>query len=230
MVPKLLVPDALAAVLRSEIFRPPDPSRRPSRPDTSSASDFDQNVSWPSSVETACCCVSGCFATQSMSAWSCSGSLVCVLVKMDQIRAVRSQLPLTSTPPLGAKARDETGPSCPDSWSRSCPVCTDQMWMSNESRDPAATTSPLGSTAMHENESLVGAVKVLKLRYRMRSHARMDPSKLEVKRTFPFLANSQPVTPLVCSVKVTMQKPDSISHTLILPSSAVVMMRWPSGE
>src|SRR3569833_2642943 len=118
MVPKLLVPDALAAVLRPEIFRPPDTSRRPSRPDTCSASDIDQNVSWPSSVETASCCESGRTATQSMSAWSCSGSLVCVLVKMDQILAVRSLLPLAGAPPGGAGAGGGAGPAGPDSGAR----------------------------------------------------------------------------------------------------------------
>src|SRR5688572_13191827 len=102
--------------------------------------------------------------------------------------------------------------------------------MSKESREPAATTSPLGSTAMQENDNLVGAVNVRKFRKRIKSHARIDPSRLEVKSTLPFFANSHPVTPLVCSVKVTMQNPDSMSHTLILPSSAVVTMRRPSGE
>ena len=91
-------------------------------------------------------------------------------------------------------------------------------------------TSPLGSTAILENDNLVGAVKVLKFRYLIRSHALMEPSKLAVNKTFPLFANSQAVTPLVCSVKVTIQKPDWTSQTLILPSSAVVIMRWPSGE
>ncbi len=104
------------------------------------------------------------------------------------------------------------------------------MCTSKESSEPAQTTSPLGSTATDEKDSLVGAVKVLKLRYRIRSQARIEPSKLAVNRTLPLLANSQAVTPLVCSVKVTTQKPDFTSQTFILPSSAVVMIRCPSGE
>src|SRR5277367_5402120 len=55
MVLKLLVPAAFAAVRRSLILRPPDTSLRPSTPDCCSASDTDQNVSWPSSVDTASC-------------------------------------------------------------------------------------------------------------------------------------------------------------------------------
>ena len=91
--------------------------------------------------------------------------------------------------------------------------------------DPAQTTSPLGSTANEEKDNLVGAVNVLKFRYRIKSHALTEPSKLAVNKTFPLLANSQAVTPLVCSVKVTMQNPEFTSQTLIFPSSAVVMMR-----
>src|SRR5687768_1253235 len=45
MVLKALVPVILAAVLRSENFRPPDTSRRPSIPPVWLASDIDQNVS-----------------------------------------------------------------------------------------------------------------------------------------------------------------------------------------
>src|SRR5690349_17980452 len=104
------------------------------------------------------------------------------------------------------------------------------MRTSKESRDPAATTSPLGSTAMQENDSLLGAVNVLKFLYLIRSHALTEPSRLDVKRTLPFFANSHAVTPLVCSVNVTMQNPDSTSHTLIFPSSATVTIFRPSGE
>src|SRR5689334_1610397 len=97
--------------------------------------------------------------------------------------------------------------------------------MSNESMEPAHTTSPLGSTASDEKDSLEGAVKVRKLRYLIRSHALTEPSKLAVNSTLPLLANSHAETPPRCSVKVTMQKPELTSHTLILPSSAAVMMR-----
>src|ERR1700733_7288970 len=96
--------------------------------------------------------------------------------------------------------------------------------------EPAQTTSPVGSTAKQENERRVGAVKVRKFRYLIRSQALIDPSRLDVKSTLPCLANSHAVTPLVCSVKVTMQNPDLTSHTLILPSSAVVTIFCPSGE
>src|ERR1700753_2763445 len=101
--------------------------------------------------------------------------------------------------------------------------------MSKESREPAQTTSPDGSTAKQEKDRRVGAVNVRKFRYRMRSHALTEPSKLAVKSTFPFFANSQAVTPLVCSVKVTIQNPDLTSQTFIFPSSAVVIIRCPSG-
>jgi hypothetical protein len=104
------------------------------------------------------------------------------------------------------------------------------MWISNESREPAQTTSPLGSTAKQDQDNRVGAVKVRKFRYLIKSHALMDPSRLDVKRTLPRFANSQAVTPLECSVKVTMQNPELTSQTLIFPSSAVVMIFCPSGE
>jgi hypothetical protein len=94
--------------------------------------------------------------------------------------------------------------------------------MSNESKEPAQTTSPLGSTAKEEKESRDGAVNVRKFRYLVRSHALTEPSRLAVKRTFPLFANWHAVTPLLCSVKVAIQKPELISHTLTLPSSAVV--------
>ena len=78
--------------------------------------------------------------------------------------------------------------------------------------------------------SLLGAVNVRKQRYLMRSNARTLPSNDAVNKTLPLFANSQAVTPEVCSVKVTMQKPLAASHTLILPSSAQVMILSPEGE
>jgi hypothetical protein len=102
--------------------------------------------------------------------------------------------------------------------------------MSKESMEPAHTTSPLGSTANDENDNLDGAVNVRKFRYLIKSQALTEPSRLAVNRTFPRLANSQADTPPMCSVNVTTQKPELTSQTLILPSSAAVMMRWPSGE
>jgi len=187
-------------------------------------------VTWPSSVLTATCRESGRKDTRKTSDWSWRGSLVWVLVKRLQIRTVLSQLPDARHRPSGAKLSDTTGPSWPESSSSNCPVCTFQTWMSKLSRLPAHTISPLGSTASVENCNLLVAVKVRKLRYRTRSQARTLPSRDAVNKTLPRFANSQAVTPDVCSVKVIMQKLDVASQTLILPSSAVVITRWPSGE
>ena len=124
---KALVPATLAAVLRSDILRPPETSRRASTPFSCAASETFQNVSCPSSVVTAICFESGRKATDRISAMSCSGSLVCVRAKMFQTRTVLSQLPLTSVPASGENDKDDTGPSWPDSLSSSWPVWTDQM-------------------------------------------------------------------------------------------------------
>ena len=67
------------------------------------------------------------------------------------------------------------------------------MWISNESREPAQTTSPLGSTAKQDQDNRVGAVKVRKFRYLIKSHALMDPSRLDCEKdvaSFRKLASS----------------------------------------
>ena len=61
--------------------------------------------------------------------------------------------------------------------SRSFPVCTDHRKTSKESVDPAATTSPEGSTAKFEDCTGEGEVNVQKLRYRMRSYVSTVPSR-----------------------------------------------------
>ena len=77
---------------------------------------------------------------------------------------VLSQEPLAITLPVGEKAKELMGPSWPANTSSNLPVCTDHRKISNESVEPAATTSPLGSTAKHENWTGEGDVNVLKLR------------------------------------------------------------------
>lgn len=166
-------------------------------------------MSCPSKVETATCFPSGRTATRRTSACNCNDSLYWLRLKILHSRTVWSQLPLITTPPKGANANDEIGASCPANPSSHWPVWTDQIWISNESREAAQTTSPLGSTARQEKDKRDGAVKVLKFRYLIKSQALIDPSRLEVKNTlFPFVANSQPVTPEECSVNVAAWNPD----------------------
>ena len=74
-------------------------------------------------------------------------------------------------------------------------------------------TSPAGSTAREANCTGWGAVMVRKLRYLTKSKARTVPSKLALMTTLPLGRNVTAVTGLVCSEKVTKQKPDCTFHT-----------------
>lgn len=65
----------------------------------------------------------------------------------------------------GLKARLQTGPSCPARISRRRPSLSDQRKISNTSCPPAATNSPLESTATQASWTGRGVVKVRKLRY-----------------------------------------------------------------
>ena len=61
----------------------------------------------------------------------------------------------------GEKASDVTGPSWPASTSSSLPVCIDHRKISNESSEPATTSSPDESSASDTNDNGLGVVNVL---------------------------------------------------------------------
>src|SRR5712675_447303 len=106
----------------------------------------------------------------------------------------------------------------------------DHRKTSNESVEPAVMTSPLGSTAKHENCTGDGEVNVRKLRYRIRSNARTVPSREAENNTWPCEANWTADTEAVCWENVMTQNPDRVFHNLTLPSSPPVAIYCPSGE
>ena len=165
--------------------RPPDMSREPERVDVAVAVLRLKKVRLPSRVEQQRHSESGLMARQRMSDVRGRGSEVGVRAKMFQRRIVWSQEPEARLLPSGVNERVEMGPSWPDSWSRSWPVCTFQTYICGSSVEAAHTISAAGSIARQENEVRVGAVNVRKLRYRSMSQARTEPSREAVKRMLP---------------------------------------------
>lgn len=98
--------------------------------------------------------------------------------------------------------------------SSSRPVCMDHRKISKESWAPAPTSSPLTSTAREENCAGRGDVNVRKFRYLCRSNARTVPSREALTMTKPLVVKVTLVMLLVCSVKVTKQRPLLVFHTL----------------
>ena len=126
MVVKDLVPGEEAAVRRDVRVRPPETSRDEERVDIAIEVDREKKVRAPSRVEAQSCWESGEMAMERMSEVKERGSDVGVREKTDQRRIVWSHEPEARVVPSGVNARVETGPSCPESWSSSWPVWTDQ--------------------------------------------------------------------------------------------------------
>mmetsp|Transcript_16962 Transcript_16962/g.40664 ORF Transcript_16962/g.40664 Transcript_16962/m.40664 type:complete len:251 (-) Transcript_16962:717-1469(-) len=223
--------DACAAkVLLSEFLRPPTTSRRPSIVPTRFPSMPFQMLMWPSRDDDAICLPSGRNVTARTSEECCSVIVALLVSKTSQSLTVLSHELLASTGCSGLNSRLETGPSCPASTSRRRAVFMDHTKISKVSWVPAHTISSEGSMASERNCVGLGVTSVRKLRYRTRSKARTEPSRLADTTALPLRRNFTVSTDAAWSTKVMKQKPVVPFQTLTFPSEPPVTICEPFGE
>mmetsp|Transcript_41268 Transcript_41268/g.127456 ORF Transcript_41268/g.127456 Transcript_41268/m.127456 type:complete len:248 (-) Transcript_41268:1287-2030(-) len=153
-----------------------------------------------------------------------------VVVNTFHVMIVLSAAVVTSVVPSGWNWSAVMGASCPVNSSTILPVRTLHSVTVLPRDEPAASSSPDGSTEMHDSCVTSDGVKTRNERYRTRSYARHVPSLLHVKKALVLGLTAMPVTPPLCSLKLAKHCPLERFHTLTLPSSPPLTMVAPSRD